>query len=796
MRTLYGTKTLLDSTGREADSYQFFDGLGRPARDMSYENQDPNNPWLTVDTQYDGIGRTLRVSLPYRSSACTSIVNPSSRWTQTNFDALARPKEMVTTADGAKVTFSYGGNTVTVTDQAGRKRRTVTDAFGNLVQVDEPNKDSGSLDNGGTFTSYKYDVLGKLRKVTQGGQERFFLYDSLGRLLRAKNPEQTANSLISNMTDATTNNNQWSTAYVYDNNGNLTTRTDARSVTTTYAYDSLNRVKTVRYSDGTKDIDRHFDGAVNGKGRFWYANWDPNGNTRFDTMMAIDQYDAVGRPLNCRQHFYTNGVASAPFNVTRIYDKVGHVTNQTYPSGHTASFGYDIAARINSDVGNLGDGVARTYSTAITYSQFGGLEQEQYGTQTSLYHKLHYNVRGQVYDIRLSTVPWSGDQGNWNRGALLNWYDSTTGFQYQNPNSALDNNGNATRQEIFIPNDDQISGYSWMRQNYSYDSLNRLTSISELQNGTTASFTQIYEYDRWGNRTVNPSSSISNTQFDQADAQNTNRLYAPGDTAIPTMTQRRIQYDNAGNQVYDSYTGQGARTYDAENRMTANSQVQTYTYDAGGRRIKRNVNGVATWQVYGIGGELLAEYKAGTAPFLPSKEYGYRGSELLVTMASGDDARLARFVTNLYYGAKQADPTPQQLQDAVNQLAAAGATSQTQLLTVASQIARGLFTGTNYETNAPVRTDAQYVGDLYYAYLQRGPDDSGLGWWTGQVATNGRANVCNAFEASAEFITLVSALYGTATSTTNVPNTSSTTFIWEREEQMPRRPSCRRSATR
>jgi RHS repeat-associated protein len=199
------------------------------------------------------------------------------------------------------------------------------------------------------------------------------------------------------------------------------------------------------------------------------------------------------------------------------------------------------------------------------------------------------------------------------------------------------------------------------------------------------------------------------------------------------------------------------RAREARKRNRTNNQWQIYTYDAGGRRIKRNVNGVETWNVYGMGGELLAEYKSGAAPFLPAKEYGYRGGELLVTIASGDDVRLSRFVTNLYYGAKQTDPTSQQLQDAVNQLAAAGATSQSQLLTVASQIARSLFTGTNYESS---RSDAQYVADLYYAYLQRGPDDSGLGWWTGQVASNGR----NAFEGSSEFITLVATLYGTAAS--------------------------------
>src|SRR5205823_837960 len=100
-------------------------------------------------------------------------------------------------------------------------------------------------------------------------------------------------------------------------------------------------------------------------------------------------------------------------------------------------------------------------------------------------------------------------------------------------------------------------------------------------------------------------------------------------------------YDAAGNLTYDSYTGQGERRYDAENRITqaqggGNGSWQYYSYDGDGRRVKRSVtvsgqSPVETWQVYGVGGELLAEYAANTPPSSPSKEYGYRNGQLLVT---------------------------------------------------------------------------------------------------------------------------------------------------------------------
>ncbi|MBC8030040.1 MAG: DUF4214 domain-containing protein [Pyrinomonadaceae bacterium] len=751
------TQTLQQTspTQKTLDSYQFFDKAGRGVRSFAKEGA----TYLTSDTQYDNLGRVSRVSNPYRTTALTDPVNPSNTWTTNAYDSLSRVKT-VTMPDGAQVITDYSavatgshiGTSVMVTDPALRKRKSISNAQGRVIQVIE---DPTNL---AYQTNYTYDVLNNLRKVEQGSQLRYFGYDSLSRVIRVRNIEQTVNTALNWYDPVTTYNGGWTRAMSYDNNGNVVTRVDARNVTTTYGYDALNRNTTVRYTDGTKDIDRHYDGAINGKGRFYYSNWDQYNNTRFDSHVAIDEYDAMGRAKNYRQHFLTNAVASPQFNVKRTYNLAGQPLTQTYPSGHTVSYAYDGAGRINNYSGNLGDGVSRTYSTGISYSEFGGLQQEQFGTQTPLYQKLHYNVRGQLYDTRLSTLSIQQNEFDWNRGCLASYFGGYAWGQ-----SGPLNNGNVTMQQHWAPANDSYTDYAYTQDAYSYDTLNRLASTNEVHGGpwgvSGQDYIQTYDYDRFGNRTINQGQTSTNVPRPNYTVdQNTNRLIAPAGY--------NFGYDAAGNQTNDNYTGQGQRTYDAENHLKqawANGQWQTYTYDADGRRIKRNVNGAETWQVYGMGGELLAEYKSGSAAFLPSKEYGYRGGQLLVTMSSGDDVRLARFVTNLYYGALQRDPNAQELQDGVNQLAAAGAQSQSQLLTVASQIARSLFTSTNYELS-PYRSDAQYVADLYLAYLQRGPDDGGLGWWTGQVPGSGRANVCNAFEGSSEFATLVATLYGTATS--------------------------------
>jgi RHS repeat-associated protein len=622
-------------TQETMDSYEYFDKLGRGVRSFAKEG----STYLTSDTQYDSLGRVWRVSNPYRTSLLNDPVNPSGNWTTNTYDSLNRVVA-VTAPDGAQVTTqypavttgSYIGTSVLVGDPSptSKKRQSVSDAQGRMIQVIE---DPAGV---GYQTNYTYDVLNNLRQVEQGTQLRYFAYDSLSRPIRARNVEQVVNTAL-NWTDPVTGYyGGWTAGISYDNNGNVTTRVDARNITTTYGYDALNRNTTVRYTDGTKDIDRHYDGAINGKGRFWYSNWDASNNTRFDSHTAIDEYDVMGQPKNYRQHFLTNAVASPQFNVTRTYGLAGQVLTQTYPSGHTVTYTYDAAGRINNYSGNLGDGVGRTYSSGITYSEFGGLQQEQFGTQTALFHKLHYNVRGQVYDIRLSTVPTATDQWDWNRGAIVNYFSQN--YQWQTSDS--NNNGNVLRSESAIPldananyNSGGAGAYATSIDTYAYDSLNRLSQVQESQfvtgGSVTSVFNQAYSYDRFGNRTINQSGTTSNVPHPSytADA-NTNQLVAP--------TGYSYAYDNAGNQTNDTYTGAGSREYDAENHLkraqgSPNNQWQTYTYDAGGKRIKRNVNGVETWAVYGMSGELIAEYAAGGAAASPQKEYGYRNGELLVT---------------------------------------------------------------------------------------------------------------------------------------------------------------------
>src|SRR5688572_2967882 len=192
-----------------------------------------------------------------------------------------------------------------------------------------------------------------------------------------------------------------------------------------------------------------------------------------------------------------------------------------------------------------------------------------------------------------------------------------------------DNNGNLRKQEIHIPS--QTMRY----QEYDYDSLNRSNFVREVLNGGAEQWKQAFTYDRWGNRTINTGvtygTGINNKAF-TVNATN-NRL------GVPAGQSGVMQYDVAGNLTNDTYTGDGNRTYDGENKITSawggNNQAQLYGYDAAGQRIKRTVDGTETCHVYGLGGELLAEYPANGAVASPKKEYGYRNGQLLLSAEAG-----------------------------------------------------------------------------------------------------------------------------------------------------------------
>jgi YD repeat-containing protein len=126
-------------------------------------------------------------SNPYRAAtAAAAVGEPTMGWTRSKADNGGRVIEVQTfagaglpapwagnTASTGMVATAYAGTYTTVTDQAGRVRRSKIDALGRLIRVDEPsdaNNTLGDQENPTQPTIYQYDPLGNLTQVIQGAQ--------------------------------------------------------------------------------------------------------------------------------------------------------------------------------------------------------------------------------------------------------------------------------------------------------------------------------------------------------------------------------------------------------------------------------------------------------------------------------------------------------------------------------------------------------------------------------------------------------------------------------------------------
>src|SRR5256714_1992164 len=507
------------------------DGFGRTTQAWT-RTPEADTEAVTV---YDGLGRKRQVSNPFRPS-----LSEGALYTTTNYDLAGRVASVIT-PDNAVVTSAYSGNTVTVTDQAGKARKSVSDALGRLTSVyEDPNGLSYQ-------TSYAYDTLDDLTTVTQGVQTRSFTYDSLKRLQSAVNPESGT------------------VTYSYDDNGNLTQKTDARNVSSTYVYDALNRVKSRSYSDSTPAVNYSYDtvGVAYAKGRLTQVSSSVSAT-------AYGGYDAMGRVLSS-----TQTTDSQSYNFGYTYDLTGALKTETYPSGRVVTDVYDSAGRLMSVTGSGN----KTYANSFSYTAHGAASALKLGN--NLWEHTSFNSRLQPTEIGLGTSS----------------IDSSTlklNYDYGSTN----NNGNVQSQTITLPN-------LTLSQSYSYDSLNRLQTAQEI-NGANQTWKQTFIYDRYGNRNFDTANTTIPSPLTNLIVDSTNNRIDPN-----AQGQGNIVYDSAGNLTRD--VSGSTYSYDAENHQTLlnNGDVQagaSYFYDGDGRRVKKVVGSNTTVFVYNAGGQVIAEY--------------------------------------------------------------------------------------------------------------------------------------------------------------------------------------------
>jgi RHS repeat-associated protein len=497
----------------------------------------------------------------------------------------------------------YSGNTITVTDQAGKKRQSTTDGLGRLTQVVE---DPGGR---GYVTNYTYDALDNLLSVVQAGsRQRTFNYDSLSRLLCASNPENSSAACPSTATSTYT---AGTTGYTYDANGNLATKiapapnqTGTATVTTTYTYDAINRIKQRSYSDGTTpqavyvwDNQDSSSGVPNANNIGRLRNFIASNPSTGSYAGSIYNYDAMGRiatSLDCIQPCSYDSISSY------TYDLLGDVTtytNKITPWGSAAlssitfNQSFDSAGRVTQLTSSLVDGQhpspLATVDSSVAYWPTGALRKV--GLGNGLYETAAYNNRLQSCRMNVNSTSTYVLTQCTDSLPSSNVLDFTYGY-----NSGTSNNGNVASWSA--------TGQQAFNRSFAYDSLNRISQMQETSgnqesckpsSSPTNPYTLSWTIDPWGNRT-NQTPSTGTCSFSQSvDTQN-RLLGSP------------YQYDAAGNMAHD---GTHSYTYDAENRIIQvdGGATASYGYDPSGRRASKTTGGTTTSYVYDQAGNVVFE---------------------------------------------------------------------------------------------------------------------------------------------------------------------------------------------
>ena len=392
------TSVKLDAS-RYLDSKSYFDGRG--ALTQTFDSYTSANGWSIVDVEYDSMGRADRTSNPYY---CTSdygscAINPSGIWATRTFDKLGRVTQMTSPrGDDANpsatttVQTTYAGEVTTFTDQAGKQRRQVTDALGRLVRLDEPTASGlGSETTPNQKTEYTYDILNNLVKVVQGSQERYFKYDSLSRLIRGKQAEQTPNSAY-NLSDSVNTSGTWTHKLDYNSNSLVTNASDARGVLATFSYDALNRLTLIDYSDSTPDARYFYDSQTLPSGAPSYDHGFANGRLIAMTYGSSSSitgtyfgYDSMGQVKEQRQVTGSN-----TYSLSYTYNLAGLLATETYPSGRVLTQSYDNAGRLSQ----ISDGTT-TFASSFSYAPSGAVLSETWGNgavQSIAYNELRIRV--------------------------------------------------------------------------------------------------------------------------------------------------------------------------------------------------------------------------------------------------------------------------------------------------------------------------------------------------------------------------------------------------------------------
>jgi len=455
---------------------------------------------------------------------------------------------------------------------------------------------TGGSDAGPSFatplvTLYTYDALDNLTQVIQGVQTRTFTYDGLGRRTSMTTPEAGTDNFYFTKSDNVT--------LCAGSHKAVCRRTDARAITTTYTFDSLNRLTGKTYSNGQGGVTIQYDqgGAkAFALGRLTNIT-DPSGS---ETIT----YDKAGRITQIQKV-----IGTTTYPIKYQYNAGGQITQITYPSGRAVTQSVDSIGRLLTVAS--GSTNYASIPSSNGYNAAGQILTFNYGNGVSA--NFSYSaVRQQMTNLSYA----KGTQTLFS----LNYY-------YQQDPTYCTSGTTGNDGLIDCVADSVDSGRS---VSYAYDVLGRLSTAVTNGSSGYSKWGLAETFDQYGNRlsqSVTAGSAPSNS-LSFGTTPPSNGAYTNHPDGYP--------FDASGNMLND---GNNTLTYDAENCLTssANSTMgtSTYTCDAHRTRVKKALQGSTTTVYVFSGGKDIAEYDNGARVSKPSREYIYLGTQLIATIQGG-----------------------------------------------------------------------------------------------------------------------------------------------------------------
>ncbi|MGD9159363.1 MAG: FG-GAP-like repeat-containing protein [Desulfobacteraceae bacterium] len=521
-------------TGDYVEKIEYFDGIDRTIKTVTYGiNNNSITPVIT-DVIYDNMGRKDIVYGPYFEGTSIESVN----YQDMEYDKLGR---IVSTAtpDGEYGTVSIVYNypnpfTTIVTDADNRQKTEKRDHLGRIIEVIE------HADAGPQSTRYEYNASNDMTKVINALlYETIFNYDLRGLKENMDDPDM----------------GYW--FYTYDEHGNLETQTDSKGQVTMLTYDNANRVITKTYTPVsadnppvtyTYDDDDPSAQCINCIGKL-YAVTNTKVTTKFDKYDEMGRIRSVTKAIDGDQErtVETEYYKSGKVKKLIYLDDMFEVVNTYYPKT-------DL---LNTVIGKESSGNEVEYAKCTQYQPNGKIGR--------IYHDYNHTETQYAYDnlsMRLMDIKTYS-------GATVTTF-GTEPIQ--------------DKSYTYTPAGDieEITDYqNESTYTYTYDNLHRLmTETGGDSSPPTSTEILIYNYDYPDHINAVSSINYNGILYNFTYDANGNMLTGPDFSDPSNVAQRTIEWD----------------AENMPTKITQSEKGTTYiTYDGNGKRAKKTEDGVSTY---------------------------------------------------------------------------------------------------------------------------------------------------------------------------------------------------------